>query len=261
MRARSLVRPIFRISGLIFCVLSLAACSGRPDTLQEIQERSTLYIGLDPSYPPFEALASGGELYGLDVDLGRELAGRLGVESNFVLLSYDGLYHALDVGQVDLLISALVVEPGRMDDVAYSNSYFDAGLVLVRFAGAAGELTEMGALLGQTVAVEYATEGEVEARRWGRRLGDLTVRPLTTAADALTAVRSGEADLALVDGISARLYLRDYPDLVLAPELVTSQPYAIVVRADDRSLLRAVNDAMEGMAVDGVLDAILARWL
>ena len=65
----------------------------------------------------------------------------------------------------------------------------------------------------------------------------------------------------MVDGISARLYLRDHLDLALAPELVTSQPYAIVVRADDRPLLRAVNDAMEGMAVEGVLDAILARWL
>jgi polar amino acid transport system substrate-binding protein len=162
---------------------------------------------------------------------------------------------------VDLLISALVVEPSRMDDVAYSSSYFDAGLVLVRSAGAAGELTEMRELRGQTVAVEYATEGEVEARRWGRRLGELTVLPLTTADDALAAVRSGEADVALVDGISARLYLRDHPDLVLAPELVTSQPYAIVVRSDDRSLLRTVNDVLEAMVVDGVLDAILERWL
>ena len=84
---------------------------------------------------------------------------------------------------------------------------------------------------------------------------------LTTADDALAAVRSGEADVALVDGISARLYLRDHPDLVLAPELVTSQPYAIVVRADDRLLLRVVNDALEEMVVDGVLDAILERWL
>ena len=116
---------------LLACALSLAACSGRPDTLQEIQDRGALYIGLDPSYPPFEALAPDGELYGLDVDLGSELAQRLGVESHFVLVGYDGLYDALLVRQVDVLISALVVEPGRMDDVAYSIVYFDAGLALV----------------------------------------------------------------------------------------------------------------------------------
>jgi polar amino acid transport system substrate-binding protein len=239
----------------------LVGCSSRPTTLDEIEERGVLYIGLDPSYPPFEALASGGELFGVDVDLGRELAGRLGVESNFVLLSYDALYHALEVGQVDLLISALVVEPGRLEDVAYSVPYFDAGLALVVPAGTAGEGVEMEDLAGWTVAVEYATEGDVEARRWGRRLGDLTVLPLTTADEALAAVRSGEADAALVDGISARLDLREQPDLVLAPQLVSSQPYGIAVRAEDQSLLRAVNEALEAMAAEGVLEAILARWL
>jgi polar amino acid transport system substrate-binding protein len=254
-------RTVILVWGLVPVLLLLAACSSRPDTLGEIQERGMLYIGLDPSYPPFEALAPGGELYGVDVDLGRELAGRLGVESNFVLLSYDGLYDALEVGQVDLLISALVVEPGRMDDVAYSHSYFDAGVALVTSVGAADELDEMKKLAGRTVAVEYATEGDVEARRWGRRLGDLTVLPVTTADEALAAVHAGKADAALVDGISARLYLREHPDLVLAPELVTSQPYAVVVRADDRSLLGAVNDVLDAMVTEGVLDAIIARWL
>ena len=248
-------------SGLTLMLALLAACSGRPATLDEIEERGVLYIGLDPSYPPFEALAPGGELFGVDVELGRELAGRLGVESNFVLLSYDGLYHALEVGQVDLLISALVMEPGRLDDVVYSTPYFDAGLALVIPAGSAAEGIEMKNLSGRRVAVEYATEGDVEARRWGRRLGDLDVLPLTTGDEALEAVLSGEADAALVDGISARLYLRENRDLVLAPELVTSLPYGVVVRAEEQSLLRAVNEALEVLAAEGVLEAILARWL
>jgi polar amino acid transport system substrate-binding protein len=257
---RCFLASLVRMTWVVVLAL-LVGCSSRPTTLDEIEERGVLYIGLDPSYPPFEALASGGELFGVDVDLGRELAGRLGVESNFVLLSYDALYHALEVGQVDLLISALVVEPGRLEDVAYSVPYFDAGLALVVPAGTAGEGVEMEDLAGWTVAVEYATEGDVEARRWGRRLGDLTVLPLTTADEALAAVRSGEADAALVDGISARLDLREQPDLVLAPQPVSSQPYGIAVRAEDQSLLRAVNEALEVMAAEGVLEAILARWL
>jgi ABC-type amino acid transport substrate-binding protein len=252
-------RTLAWVAVLLACILPLAACSGRPDTLQEIQDRGALYIGLDPSYPPFEALAPDGELYGLDVDLGQELAGRLGVDSHFVLIGYDGLYDALLVGQVDVLISALVVEPGRMDDVAYSAVYFDAGLVLVVPADA-GKIGGMRDLTGQTVAVEYAAEGDVEARRWARRLGDLSVLPLTTAAEALAAVRSGEADAALVDGISGRLSVREYPDLVLVPETVTSAPYAVAVRADDRSLLRAIDDALERMAAENTLETILGRF-
>ncbi len=255
------------VLGLLLVALSLlllTTCSGRRDTLREIQERGILYIGLDPSYPPFEALAPDGELFGLDVDLGRELADRLGVDASFVLIGYDGLYDALAVGECDVLISALVVEPGRMDDVAYSASYFDAGLVLV-FPALQDQVStptvNMEDLAGLVVAVEYASGAEVEARRWSRRMRDLTVLPLTTPDDALAAVVSGDADTALVDGISAHLFLRHQPGLTLVPEPVTSDPFAVAVRADDGSLLRAIDASIDAMTADGKLDAILARWL
>jgi ABC-type amino acid transport substrate-binding protein len=255
---RGRLHPVLAIA---WSLSLLVTCTGRPDTLEEIRARGTLYIGLDPSYPPFEALDPEGELFGLDVDLGRELAGRLGVEASYVLVGYDGLYDALAVGRTDVLVSALVVEPGRTEDVAYSTSYFDAGLVLVVPSNRMQELAEMRDLDGRTVAVEYAAEADVQARRWARRLADLTVLPLPTADDALAAVLAGTADAALVDGISARLYTREQPDLTLSAELVTSEPYSVVVRAEDRSLLRAVNAALEQMAAEGRLEAMLKRWL
>lgn len=248
--------------GLCTLLLSiLVACSNRPDTLVEIQARGTLYIGLDPSYPPFEALAPDGALYGLDVDLGRELAHRLGVGASFVLVGYDGLYDALSVGQTDVLISALVVEPARMEDVEYSVGYFDSGLVLATTSGRVEGIMEMEDLAGRTVAVEYATEADVEARRWARRLGDLALLPLATADEALAAVLGGKADAALVDRVSARLYLRDHSGLGLSPEPVTSLPYAVAVRSGDRSLLHALDSALEEMAAEGLLETLLARWL
>ncbi len=251
-----------------FC-LPFVACSGRTDTLDEIQERGLLYIGIDPTYPPFAALAPDGGLYGLDVDLGRELADRLfsaqagdgpDVEPNFVLMGYDGLYHALGVGQVDVLISALVVEPGRMGDFAYSTPYFDTGTVLASRPD--GLVAEMEELTGRRLAVEYATDAHVEARRWRRRLGDLSVLPLTTAEEALAAAAEGAADAALVDHISALLFLRDHPgELLLAPVMITSQPLAVVVRAEDAALLRVIDEALEALAADGTWDLLLARWL
>ena len=63
-----------------------------------------------------------------------------------------------------------------------------------------------------------------------------------------------------MDGISGRLYVREHPDLTLVPEPVTSAPYAVAVRADDRSLLRAVDAALEAMAADGALETILGRF-
>lgn len=242
-------------------LLGLAGCSGRSDSLRAIQERGILLIGLDPSYVPFEALAPDGGLYGLDVDLGRELAQRLGVEPSFVLVGYDGLYDALALKNVDLLISALLIEPERSQDVSYSMPYVDAGLVLVTQAGAAQAPQRMAELTGRTLAVEYASAADVEARRWARRLGDLDVLPLDTPDEALAEVQTGQADAALVDAVAARLYRREHPGLELAPEMVISEPYAVALRAGERKLLQAVNAALAEMIQDGSLQAILDRWL
>jgi histidine transport system substrate-binding protein len=257
------------VAVVLLALALLVGCGERAKTLKEIRARGALYIGLDPSYPPFEALAPDGVLYGLDVDLGRALAARLPVgegaehaslEAHFVFVGYDGLYHALEVGEVDALISALVVEPGRMDDVAYSAASFDAGLVLVVPSAQEG-IRSMEDLSGRTVAVEYATEADVEARRWSRRLRDLAVQPLTTADEAMGAVLAGRADAALVDSISAHLYLGEHPGLAMAEEIVTSEVYAVAVRAEDGALLEAINAALAEMAADGTLEEMRAHWL
>ncbi len=125
-------------------VISLAACTPTDDVWKHVRETGILRVGMDASFLPFESIAAGGTLIGFDVDLGRELSRRLGpalsaasltakgVEAQFVAnLPYDGLYDALTVGRVDVVISTLVVNPARMDDFAYSASYFDAGQVLV----------------------------------------------------------------------------------------------------------------------------------
>ena len=253
-------RTVARL-GLLVGLLLLTACSGRADSLETIQERGVLRIGLDPTYVPFEALAPDGGLYGLDVDLGRELASRLGVEASFVLLGYDGLYDSLEIEEVDVLISALWVEPERSRDVAYSTPYVDAGLRLVVRADLPTPPQNMEGMAGRSLAVEYASAADAEARRWARRLGDLTVEPLNTADEAMAAVESGTADAALVDAITARLYRREHQNLVLVEEPITSEPYAVALRAGERSLLKAIDAALAEMEADGTLQVIRDRWL
>jgi ABC-type amino acid transport substrate-binding protein len=155
-------------------VICLPACTRPDDTWDRLRETGVLRVGMDASFPPFETIAPDGTLVGFDVDLARELARRLGpalseaegsvaegIEVQFVAnLPYDGLYDALAVGRVDVVISALVVNPARMADFAYSIPYFDAGQVLVvRAVGTRIEepgpepVAEMTDLGGRTLAV------------------------------------------------------------------------------------------------------------
>lgn len=239
----------------------LLACRSQTDTWPRIQETGILKVGLDPTYPPFEAANENG-VYGLDVDLANAVTADLGLQTEFVLFGYDGLYDALATGQVDVLISALVIAPERTEDFAYSEPYFNAGEILIVRQDETA-ISEMADLENRTLAVELGALGHVEATTWAKEIPTLTVIPYPTADDAMTAVVDGEADAALVDAISGRLFiqLQQTPALKRLPEPVTVEPFAIVTRIGDRHLLEQVNNSLARLVKNNKLDEIINHWL
>jgi ABC-type amino acid transport substrate-binding protein len=243
---------------LLLLLLALsAACQRAGDaSWQRIQQTGVLSIGLDPTYPPFETL-DGDTVIGIDPDLGRALAADLGLQTSFAYFSYDGLYDALATKQVDLLISALAIRPELTRDFAYSAPYFDAGQVLI--VPASGDGATMAEMGGRRIAVELGAEGHVVATQWQRRLASLTVLPYDTASAALEAVQSGDAEAAIVDAISARLFTAAAPALVFG-DYLTEEPFAVVFRIEDEQLQDAVAASLQRLQQSGQLDALLARW-
>ncbi|MEZ4513700.1 MAG: transporter substrate-binding domain-containing protein [Chloroflexota bacterium] len=243
---------------LIFLLL-VTSCGAQGDTWARVAEARVLRVGIDPTFPPFEVVDENGNPFGLDVDLLRAVAADLGVEAHFVYFGYDGLYDALLTGQVDVLASALVVVPERRKDFAYSDSYFNAGEILL--VPAASEITGMADLNGRSLAVELGAYGHVEATTWAKRLPSLTVLPFSSPQEALTAVAEGQADAGLVDSVSGRLFLRDEPRLRRAAEPVTVEPYALVVRVDDQLLLQKLNESLARLEANDTLNEIVRRWV
>lgn len=248
---------------LIFLIaLGLAACFSPYDpTWERVQETRVLRVGMDASFPPFEAIAADGSLVGFDVELAREISQRLGVEPRFIPnLPYDGLYDALTVGRVDVVISALVINPARTADFAYSSSYFDAGHVLVVRKGDQA-IRSMGDLSNHSLAVVLGTPGDREARERARRSRDLVVVQYRTPARTLDAVRAGEVDGALVDHVSALQAIGAGSPLAIVGEPVVEVPYAVAMRDDSQRLLGAINGALKKMKDDGTFDRLVTEWL
>ncbi|MCA9865252.1 MAG: amino acid ABC transporter substrate-binding protein [Anaerolineales bacterium] len=245
--------------GLALTIMMAACAPSTGDAWERIHEAGILRIGIDPTYPPF-ALDDGGTLSGIDVDLGRALAVELGLEPQFTYLGYDGLYDALTTGQVDVLISALVIAPERTKEIAYTAPYFDAGLFLVMPVGA-NPATGMDGLGGTSVAVELGTLGHVQALEWQRHLANLTIQTYGSVDEALGSVSRGQNGTALVDYVSARLYIRNNPvegtGLTYSSDSIVSEPYAMAVRIEDRTLLAHLNDALIRLEKSGRLPQII----
>jgi ABC-type amino acid transport substrate-binding protein len=244
---------------LVAAGLSLARGRGDDGTLERVQSGRVLRVGLDASFPPFETLDTAGEVSGVDADLARALAARLGAEPAFVNLGFDGLYDALLADKVDVVISGLPYDPRRTRDVIYSPPYFNAGQVLVARTGDTA-LDGSQALAGRTVAVEWGSQADMEARRLKQTVAGLTILSRPTAQDALQALAAGQADAAIADGVSARQFMRSSAGQVRVVETLTDEPYVIASRARSRRLAEAIDQALLELRESGELDRLLARW-
>jgi ABC-type amino acid transport substrate-binding protein len=251
-------RPTFLFL-LIVLVLGLTvSCDDSGDTWQRIQESGTIRVGLDPTYPPFE-LMEDGKLRGIDAEIAEAIGDDLDLQVSFSHFGYDGLYDALFTGQVDVLISAMVVLPEKTKDFAYTQPYFDAGQILVsRTENDYQSVSD----IGQTaIAVELGSEGHVIANQLQRNNAGLVVMPYRSSDEALAAVVNSDADLAIVDSITGQLYLNAEPTLTTSRQPVSSEPFALVVRRADDELLDQLVSTLEGLMDDGSVARIIGRWL
>lgn len=235
------------------------ASAPRDRVWEGIETSGAWRVGLDASFPPFDDLDTDGQPVGFDVDLARAIAARWGAEVQFEGIGFDGLVDAVHAGRIDSAVSALPYQPERTQDVAFSAPYFEAGLVLVTPAVGV-DVASVDDLAGRRLAVEWGSEGDVQARLVRRRFPDLILLPGDTPQAALLAVAEGRADAALVDHISALQFMAADTRVAISPEVVVSDPYVIVLPRKAPVLQDKVAEALQALRADGTLDALNARW-
>ena len=226
--------------------------------MEAIQANGVLHVGIDPTYPPFDALVDG-RVAGYDAALADAIADDLGVRVEFKTLALDTLYDALEAGEVDMLVSALPIIPERMDKVRYSTPYYQAGQVLLVRSGET-RFTSVEGLQGRIIGVEKGSAADTEARRISRdKAQNMQVRSVyLSAEDALSALAKGELDATITDGVSAQAYLSSNPgSLTIVPPPLTDEPYVVAVPAQAPALASSVDSTISHLRASGELDRMM----
>ncbi len=232
----------------------------RDEIWARIQRDRVFRVGMDASYPPFEVVNEAGQFVGYDVDLARALAERWGCRAEFASVSFDGLYDALRTDKFDLLISALPYDRTLTRDVLYSQSYFNAGEVLVARSDdiALSTLADLG---DDAISVELGSEAHQLARQLVRDQGlSFTILPQREPEQVVEAVRQGRARALICDRVTANGYLGQADDLRLVGAPLTDAPYVIAVRLDAPQLLAEINTALAETRDNGFFDDLDRRW-
>jgi len=254
-------------AGLSLFVCLMAVCSlgfavlTRDNSLRSVQRTGILRVGLDPDGAPY-AFKRDGELTGLDVELARSLASRLGVHAQFDERDWNwpDMVKQLERREYDVLISVVTITEERKRRVAFIE-YVRDPLVFTSVRGSI--IRTRQDLGGKTIAVQEGTTAQESAERLQREgVGFTKIIPYRRTFEPFDAIRTGNADLTLDHQLIARHACRDGRLVVLGPvgQVLDPEPLGIVLRNDAQALREAIEQALTAMKADGEYSRLLGKW-
>lgn len=247
------------ILGLFGWNIALTARGAADPIWSAIQQRGTVRIGTAPGFRPF-VIERDGRLQGYDIDLVNTVVQRLGLRAEFVPLAYDALYDTLSTRQVELLAAALPLAPEQGWRARFSTPYLNAGLVLVLHRAGAidAHAPQLG---GRRIGVALGSDADGYARTLQRRDASITIRnDFETPEAALTALAQRQVDAVIADAVSALAAVQAHPELTIAAEALTFEPYVLAMPVEAYRLHAAINQALAAMRLEGWFDQANQRW-
>ena len=219
-----------------------------------------LTIATSPDYPPFENLVDG-EYVGLDIDIAKAVAEKLGLEPEFKTLQFDAIIPAIAAGgQADMGISGFSVDPERAKEIDFTTKYYidDQAVAAMK----SGEITEANAdekLNSEDciIAVQSGTTGEDYVQE---NYPKAKVQAYGNSTDAFAAMQSGQANAVCTNKAVVEKMIADaYQDAAIVKSIATGEEYAGVVSQDNVALRQAIDAAIDELLADGTIDQLIQK--
>lgn len=220
-----------------------------------------LTMSTNPTLPPLQFVNSSGELKGMRIDLGTEIAKRLCLEPDYVKIEFDAMIPGLQGGRWDMINTGIFFTSARVK-LMYMIPYENQAISISISNKDKGKLEKVEDLAGKTIGVEIGGFEEAKTKALAadlkaKGLADLTVRTFDTFAVAYQALKAGQVDaVTSIDGV-AKEY-QDRGDFIRAISGLYPAPVALAFKNKD--LATEVKDVLEGMRKDGSFDKLFAAY-
>ncbi|MHA2102402.1 MAG: transporter substrate-binding domain-containing protein [Candidatus Hodarchaeales archaeon] len=242
---RSLILLVIGVSlfGMVF--LSNAPIAVRGDALDDIKERGKLIVGADTEYPPFEEYnATTDETLGFDVDIGHQIARKIGVDIEFKSSAWEPIIPNLNAKQFDIILSAMTITPLREESVDFSRWYYKSFQgILVTTANPDG-FTVIGDLnaTGVKVGLQAGTTSDIY---FNESLTAATRNTFNSLPLAIESLKSGVVDAVIGDYAVLAKDEAESGATKLLDNLFSPEDFGIAVRTGETALLDVINEVIE----------------
>ncbi|TVX96895.1 ABC transporter substrate-binding protein/permease [Cohnella terricola] len=216
-----------------------------------------IILGTSPDYPPYESVdaKNNGEIIGMDIDIARYIADRLGYKLEIAPMDFNGLIAALQTGRVDFVMSAMSVTDERKKSVAFSDSYYAARNTIV--SKKTNGFYSVDQLSGKVVGAQLGSIQDLFADT----IPGASHKKLNKIADLIQELNTGRIDAAIVEDAVAIDMVSANPGLTInfLPAEEDDNGYAVAFPLKS-GLVDDFNRVLAEMQTNGELQKIIDKW-
>ncbi|WP_341728130.1 glutamate ABC transporter substrate-binding protein [Brooklawnia sp.] len=243
--------------------LTLSACGGNSEgqasatqsfaegtTMAKLAEAGTITIGTKFDQPLFGLAGPDGTPEGFDVEIGKLIAGELGISSDkikWVETVSQNREPFIQNGQVDIVVATYTINDKRKEVVDFAGPYYIAGQSFLVPKGNPMNITGPDSLGDNVICTVTGSTSEKNVREYTDKV--ITVDKYS---DCLEPIRTGEAKALTTDNvILAGLVSQNGDEFEVTDGTFTSEPYGIGLAKGDDEFRAFINDTLEASYSDG----------
>ncbi len=257
---------------LLFVItVLLTSCRGAEPTpgvttdaaWERIQTNGKIVVGVSMDYPPFEYIDANFVADGFDIALITEIGKQLDLPMDVRNYSFNGLYNALQTGQIDVAVSAITVTSDREQVVLFSDVYLTDSASVLAPPGSPLVITQPEQLPAYRVGVQQGTVFDSYMTKTFVEPGLMPSSQLyrfLKPDDAIASLVANQIDLVLMDTPSAQVY-QQKNNLKMAGTGMEPQRYAVAMPLNSPTLQANINEALKTLNNNGTLGSLVQKYL
>lgn len=245
---------------LMATMLVLAACgtkkNGASDGDNEygLVKKGKLTYAASGVYKPFN-FEENGQLTGFDVEIGKAIAEKMGLEPNPVTNPFETILQGLIANKYDAIIGSMAYTKKRAEQAAFTEPYYYSG-GMIWVAKDNDEIQSPEDLKGKKIGVVSQSTYEEPAKTLSDNIqyyaSDVVALKDLTIENRLDAVIT--ADIVGFEAIDNGFEIKE-----VGTPLWVEQP-SIAVKKDNEKLRDAIDKALQEIIDDGTYDEISQKW-
>lgn len=242
------------IALLLVC---LTGCTGKD------KQEKKLIMATEATFQPYEYY-DGDEIIGIDVEIAKAIANKLGMELEVVDVEFDTIIPGIMAGKYDFGAAGMTVTDERLEQVNFTDSY--ATGVQVVIINEDSTITSIDYLFDSSiedllVVTQAGTTGFLYATWDIEEAGLGTVKSFQKTTDAAQALMKKQIDCILLDKEPAKAIVNNNTGLKILESAYAEEEYAIAIAKENIELLEQINTALNELIADGIVQKIVDKYI